>query len=339
MTSKSARERRKGRASQKRSGGISQGIRFDHLGPTDFESLCFDLLSAIGATRLSWRKGAVSTSGAADQGRDIEAQFRYSGPGGEAIDERRFVECKHMGRAVPVSELADAIAWATAETPDSLHFIVSGALSNPAKDHLEALRRNQKPRFRIIVWESSDLVQLVRRHSRLLTKYHLAETSPILTLLHPSHVAYLERLPLFGLQTLFGVLDQLAPIERSTYLSWVRDAIILPRLRNPRTGKESYSELLLDPVDYETFRRKCYALDVADEFLATSIIASCLHSTFRIAHGVGADESKQSLADMISFSERRLTQGVPDPGSLRAVIESTRRYLDDFGKLPYQVDR
>ena len=38
----------------------------DHLTDTEFEEFCFDLLNAMGATRMNWRKGTGYDSSPAD---------------------------------------------------------------------------------------------------------------------------------------------------------------------------------------------------------------------------------------------------------------------------------
>src|SRR5713101_7793466 len=147
---------------------------FTHLSPYEFEELCYDLLQALGAEKLNWRKGSPGPSSPSDQGRDIEHVFRCRTVGGDTFDERRFVECKHHNSAVPPRELAGALAWASSERPDVLQLMVSGFLSNPAKEHLESFIRNNRPPFRIIVWERPQLMAHLARNSRLLRKYRLA---------------------------------------------------------------------------------------------------------------------------------------------------------------------
>jgi hypothetical protein len=73
---------------------------------------------------------------------------------------------------VPPVELHNLLTWAQAARPDTVLFVVSGFLSNGAKDYLNSYRANQRPPFRIKVWERPDLerlaasrVALVRRHN------------------------------------------------------------------------------------------------------------------------------------------------------------------------------
>ncbi len=52
----------------------------DHLTPTNFEELCFDLLKAIGCVDVDWRKGTNTEHSPADGGRDIECSFENTDP-------------------------------------------------------------------------------------------------------------------------------------------------------------------------------------------------------------------------------------------------------------------
>ena len=76
-------------------------FRFDHLSPTEFEEFCYDLLVALGASKISWRKGTGLSSSPADGGRDIECEFLIPEVGGGHRVERWLVECKHQKTGVP----------------------------------------------------------------------------------------------------------------------------------------------------------------------------------------------------------------------------------------------
>lgn len=84
-----------------------------------------------------------------------------------------FVDCKHYSKAVPPTELQNALAWAEAESPNVLLFIASGYFSNPAKEYLEKYRQARKPRFRIKMWELPQLEHLTRGRRSFLHSYDL----------------------------------------------------------------------------------------------------------------------------------------------------------------------
>lgn len=304
-------------------------MSFTHLLPHEFEGLCYDLLQALGAEKLNWRKGSPGPSSPSDQGRDIECIFPCRTVGGDTFAERRFVECKHYNSAVPPRELAGALAWASSERPDVLQLMVSGFLSNPAKEHLESFIRNNRPPFRIIVWERPQLETYLARNSRLLRKYRLAPIIPQADLLHPLHIRYLAERRIFGLDTLFRVLDQLSPSEREDFIGDVVYLILQPRYRPPRIGNESYAELLADRVDYETFREKCYRVPVEELFLAAAIVDYSLGVSFRHADISRSDEIKDTIQGFIAFCKRRMEEEGSDQTRLQEIIERNMRELDE----------
>ncbi len=148
-------------------------IQFNNLTCVGFEEFCFDLLRRIGFSNLDWRKGTPKNSSPADSGRDIIAHQRREDVDGSRFFDVWFVDCKHYRRAVPPTELQNALAWAEAESPNVLLFIASGYFSNPAKEYLEKYRQNRKPRFRIKLWEHPQLAYVIGGRRSLLHQYDL----------------------------------------------------------------------------------------------------------------------------------------------------------------------
>ncbi|MFP2931188.1 Eco29kI family restriction endonuclease [Pyxidicoccus sp. 3LG] len=147
----------------------------DHLSETEFEEFCVDLLRARGLKNLDWRKGTGLDTSPSDSGRDIVCeQFTKDEIDETFIKETWFVECKHHRRGVPAEKLQNALAWAAAERPSNLLFVVSGALSNSAKSFLKTYELANKPPFRIRYWEKSDLERLTLGNEELLGKYSIA---------------------------------------------------------------------------------------------------------------------------------------------------------------------
>lgn len=306
---------------------MSSGLKFDHLTYGDFEQLCYDLLRELGAIRLNWRKGTPANASPADQGRDIECEFEYPIPGGERLTERRFIECKHYSKGVPAEALAGALSWAMTERPDSLYFLISGFLSNSAKLSLEAFQLNNRPPFRIIVWERPDLEVRLESHSRLIIKYGLAERPPQLNLLHPAHLEFIMHAPIRRLETLFRILDEIDPQVREGFLGWVMDPIILPRYREPKSGNEIIADLRLDPVNYVVWKQKCCEIKIEDFLLVHSIISFSLDGHFRIGDYTRGDELKSNLQRFIEFLEKRIEDGAENPKALVRLIERSKAEL------------
>jgi hypothetical protein len=146
-------------------------ITFNELDETTFEEFAFDLLIALGFVNVDWRKGTGLRSSPADRGRDIVAQLRQVDIDGSERLETWFADCKHHQRGIPATELENLLVWSQAERPDVALFIVSGFLSNPAKEYLETWKRQNRPPFRIRYWERPYLARALRRKEDLLAKY------------------------------------------------------------------------------------------------------------------------------------------------------------------------
>jgi len=150
-------------------------IHFVNLTAVGFEDFCFHLLRRLGFSNLDWRKGTPRESSPADSGRDIVAHQQREDVDGARFHDIWFVDCKHYSKAVPPTELQNALSWAEAERPNVLLFIASGYFSNPAKDYLEKYRQNRKPHFRIKTWEHPQLTHVVAGRRSLLRDYDLVK--------------------------------------------------------------------------------------------------------------------------------------------------------------------
>jgi hypothetical protein len=146
-------------------------LRFDRLSATEFEEFCFELLTELGFINLDWRKGTAKDSSPADSGRDIEAVYERVDVDKTKNHEKWFVDCKHFKRSVGVKELTNLLAWAEAERPDVVLFIVSGFLTNPAKDFLKSYSRNNHPPFKIKYWERSAFEGFAKDHRELFLMF------------------------------------------------------------------------------------------------------------------------------------------------------------------------
>jgi hypothetical protein len=132
----------------------------------------------LGFVNVDWRKGTAKNSSPSDSGRDIVFQEERIEVDGTKYFETWFSDCKHYTKGVPPRELQNLLAWAEAERPDYVLFIVSGFLSNPAKDYLEQYKANRKPPFKIKYWEKPTVEKLSGRKMSLLRKYNLT-TEPL----------------------------------------------------------------------------------------------------------------------------------------------------------------
>ncbi|MBF5000344.1 restriction endonuclease [Nocardia sp. BSTN01] len=145
-------------------GDVNVGtLGFDKLDPTDFEEFTADLLKAVGFINVDWRKGTPLNASPADRGRDIVAQLLRDDVDGHQYSETWFFDCKHYSRGVPPDVLAGSLAWAHSERPHVLVYVASGYFTNGAKDWAESMRQ-QKPPFRIRMWELPELRTMVSDH-------------------------------------------------------------------------------------------------------------------------------------------------------------------------------
>ena len=114
-----------------------EDINFDLIDDKQFESLCFELLLRLGYQDLKWRGGTN------DQGRDIEGKIRINYPLLGNISEECHFECKKYHQSVPKKVFLDKIAWADANKPDRLIFLISSQITNQTKHWVQEISRNK----------------------------------------------------------------------------------------------------------------------------------------------------------------------------------------------------
>ena len=310
-------------------------VTFDVLSNTEFEEFTYDLLSAIGFYELNWRKGTGLPSSPSDQGRDIECKYRTKAPDGNDQEERWFVECKHYKRGVPPEELQSALSWAQAERPDKMLFVVSNFLSNPAKECLKHYQESNRPSFKIIYWELPKLQELSRVQTRILRKYGLLGEFPLLGLLHPFHIRYLKLTLPNSLDYFFGLLDDLDPSERKEILEATEHEIINPRFREPpQDYKGTIGELMIDKVDYPTFKEKCYELAKSiDQSLVVTLVVNV---TFQWLLNLGDSSNLGRIIEnhraLISHLRASIDRGEPDAQTMASVIHKSEQMIKELPK-------
>lgn len=256
---------------------MSSKFNFDHLGDVEFEEYCFDLLSSMGCKDIDWRKGTGLNSSPADKGRDIECTAPIRGVDNAEHTERWFVQCKRYKKGVPAGKIKDALYWAEAERPDVLLFIISNFLSNQAKEYIETYEKQNKPKFRIKVWELPVLKDYSQGKTMLLSKYKLADKLEYLNIMHPAHLEYIKSPHFNKLDDLFELLDLLSDDERMRITGSMWEKFLQPRYKQPVTGEEAMGELLIDPVDYRLFKEKCYEVarnEILPEYLLTNFLVN-----------------------------------------------------------------
>jgi hypothetical protein len=263
-------------------GNVVQSFSLDHLTDTEFEEFCFDLLGELGFVNIQWRKGTGLLSSPSDRGRDIQCHHESKDVDGQKFLETWFVECKHSVKGVSPDKIQGALTWAKAERPDKLLIIASNFLSNPTHDFLKTYENNEKPYFKIKVWQKPDLERLSIGKSKLLRKYNVGGDFPFLSIMHPAHLLYLKSMTLNSFDFFLTALDKLDVEKREKILSWVNEIIIRPRYKKSHTGKERMADLRIDEVSYDVFKKKGRILADAlgDSFLVCAIVNWLLQCLF-----------------------------------------------------------
>jgi hypothetical protein len=114
-------------------------------------------------------------------------------------------------------------------------------------------------------------------NAHLVKKYKLGFIDPAEGL-HPAHLQYIHHPPSNTISQLFSILDDLEPKKRDDIFAWNYNFIINPRYRQPVSGEETMRDLMLDPVDYPTFKTKYLKLanETSDIFLVHAFVADSL---------------------------------------------------------------
>jgi hypothetical protein len=302
-------------------------IQFERLNPTDFEEFCFALLEKLGLQQINWRKGTPKPASPSDSGRDIEAIFQVADPDGTRYRQRWFIECKHHERGVPPRELSNALTWATSERPDVLVFMVSGYLSNPAKDYLDAYIRNNRPTFRVNVWERSRLQTLAAQHVQLLLQFGLLDRPPHVEFAHPLHLQLLTYHGSNSIDQLFKVLDDLEPTFRDHVLTGTM--LMINRIPSPTSAdlNKPIGDIVKPFVTYERFKKMCTNLSgiLPESAIVELVVTSVLRNWLSLADSTRLGRVRENRKFLREALEDE-AQSTGDPeGKLHRLIE---KYLD-----------
>ncbi|MDQ1886692.1 restriction endonuclease [Aeromonas salmonicida] len=311
----------------------------NNLKHSEFEEFCYDLLHSMDFVNLSWRKGTGLSSSPSDQGRDIQGQLLRHDVDGSQHHEQWFIECKHYVKGVPPEKIQSALAWANSKRPDVLLIIVSNFLSNPAKNYLEEYQREFKPPFRIKVWELKDLENLSAGKHELRQKYHLANELSYLPVLNRYHIAYTMKPQLNSIAYLIELMDSLDTDKRDEAFAMAYFQIISPRFRAPTSPDEKIGDLMLDTVDYKSFREKCFDMtSEGSHYFVYNFVTSALAWLFNTADITSLEDMKNTQRWLIEYIESQISEAdnETEQRKLRKMLELPTRTLKE---LPDKVTR
>lgn len=315
----------------------------DNISDVQFEDYCYDLLDSMGFVNLDWRKGTGKGSSSSDSGRDLECEYVVTDPDGTVHVQKWYVECKHYTRGIPATAIANALTWAGADRPDVLLVIASNHFSNPSKDHIRSYQENNKPAFRIKTWELPDLERHSKGKPLLLRKYGLETNTEILDLMHPAHLEYIKSPKLNRLNTLFNLLDQLEAKDRDDITGWLWELMLKPRRREPKNKNETMGALLLDPVDYPTFKKKCFEmamLESMDDILLCHFIVNFLiQELFSQGDITSIDAQMERHRDTVDFIKDLSIREPERFSSVESVEDTIKRFKENFDTLPQRIVR
>lgn len=310
----------------------------DHLTDTQFEQFCFDLLGELRFVNVKWRKGTGLPTSPSDRGRDIECQLECTDIDGHKYFEKWYVECKHSVKGVSPDKIQGALTWAKSERPDRLLIIASTFLSNPTHDFIEDYINNERPYYKIKVWQKPDLEKLIIGKSTLLRKYNIISEFPFLSIIHPAHLLYIKNMRFNSFDYFLSALDKLETKEREKILSWVNEIIIRPRYKKAATGNETRADLRIDEISYNAFKEKGRMLAnlLGGPFLVCSIVSWLLKCLFDFGDTTAIDEKTEKLNSSIKFIEgvKKAYEGDPEGDALG--LECYLQQIDEQKKdAPY----
>lgn len=307
---------------------MGEKFSFDHLSATDFEEYCFDLIKKLGFKNVDWRKGTGKSTSPSDEGRDIEAD-KIIDEYGEITIEKWFFDCKHHIAGVPPEKIQGALSWAFAERPDKLVIICSNFLSNPCKEYLKKYIQENKPPFKIKIWERTDLEGLSIGKNEVLNKYKLSDGLDFLNLINPLHIKYVTRPYQNTLDYLFSVLDKYDDKKREEIIQFTYMPFIAPRFKESITGKEKLRDLQIDETSYDTLKEKCQDLSqfLPESFIVNSLVNLILKWTFQFGDKTNLETIIENNQDMVNFLEEEVSKGKRDETTLREIIKKTKNHI------------
>jgi hypothetical protein len=308
------------------------------LDETEFENFCFDLLQSLDFVNLSWRKGTGLTSSPSDQGRDIQGDLLRKDFDGKQHHEKWFIECKHYMKGVPPDKIQGAISWANSERPDVLLIVVSNFLSNPTKNYLENYQKNNKPPYRIKVWELKDLENLTAEKKDLRIKYGLPTDVTFLPILNRYHIIYSTKPQLNTIEYFFELMDSLDEEKRDEAFSMTYFDIVRPRFMAPVTGDEKLADLKIDDDSYEAFRQKCF--DMKSEISPTfvhKLVSSTLAWLFHRADKTSLPDMQETQKYLIETLEADIEQE-EDNARRQMLINMIELPKKSLKELPQRVE-
>ncbi|HUH50657.1 MAG TPA: restriction endonuclease [Flavobacterium sp.] len=270
----------------------STDIDFQLITPTQFEQLCFKLISKIGYEKVRWRQGG------ADNGRDIQAVKRVQNDL-VLYDDIWFFECKHYVGGVPPAEFESKFAWANAKQPEHLVFILSSHITNNGETYLE--ERAEGVNYKVHLIQGNELKEVLIKHIDLIKEFGLissdlaliqllkdkwiihdeiADWHPVITTTQTTNYEHLSINEIFLLSALLEIHDKInystGKHNEDSFYDKKHEVIELAIKVSEETdsGKERFSLEIFDHIEWieeENYGEICYDYDNEDYFPHSSV--------------------------------------------------------------------
>ena len=121
--------------------------------------------------------------------------------------------------------------------------------------------------------------------------------------MYPNHLTYVLSPQLNSLGFLFECLEQLDPKRRDLALDSVYHEVVSPRFREPIHPNETLAEMMLDPVNYESFRAamRCHAKSGNDISIVHNVVSMALSWLLHIGNPSSVSKTKEFMRDAQSY--------------------------------------
>jgi hypothetical protein len=273
------------------------------------EELLYWLCEAVGAQDLEWRAGSA-TGTSRDRGRDLEATFHVSEPGGALRPERWWIQAKGRASTVPAGVIREAVVDAQAHAEvDVLVIATNTRVTNDTRDWVAEFQQKH-PRPSVRLWEQPDLERMLVDHPSVVARV-TPEALSLAGQLAAASAAYWNRLQLPS----HGQLDRFWESRMSLEFA-TADVIMLIVAEAARGGLMHHpwgADLDVEAVS-------------ASLVLAMANLAPLLLRGERIGHD--AEPLRLAVAHLAACGLTRL------PADLIAqVLDDPWRFLDDDRKL------
>lgn len=226
---------------------LPSAIPFDDLRGRDLEECVYWLLDAMGAKDLEWRTGGRG-GGAADGGRDLEAQFFEANSEGELEPKKWWVECKGRAGTVEPDEVKSAANNALAyEGLDRVIIATNTQFSNPTRDWVKEWQRKH-PSPKIQLWDRSHLERYLSQHPDVVIRL-FSEALSLKGRLKGLEIRFWNRLEFVSKQALIDLWKARASIEVTPASAF---ALIANEFANGYIGQRPWGVALSKDLVAET---------------------------------------------------------------------------------------